>query len=241
MSDKKIQLTTFDCPGLGDKIQFTSLPENYYKNTGQKLYVNPAQEELFIYNPYVLHGTSNQILNIWDISHKFQPNIFGQAAACCEFFKMKCFCRHPRLYKHEELDVSSEFITLHTTGKSFGSLSDEVLSFILERYKGKVIFQIGGKNDKFIDSPAIIDKRGLDIYDSACFIAKSHIFIGVNSSMMNVAKCYPRVNKKIIISENENNFPAVIPNKTSNWLDYNMMYFNEKEHDLGISMTYRKL
>ena len=159
--------------------------------------------------------------------------------------------RHPRLYRHEELQGSTcATITVHTTGKSEGGvMPDHVIEQIQKNYKNYIIYQVGGKDDK---STPFIDKRGLSLWETAELIAKCQIFIGVNSGMMNIAQCYPRVNRKVLLIENATLSTEDImfgyrplskyrPDAAAHWVDFNWQYFNVHNRDMGITMTYEKI
>ena len=52
--------------GIGDAIQFTSLPENYYRTTGKKL-VDVSHHWVFDKNPFVLRGVfPNKVHRLWE-------------------------------------------------------------------------------------------------------------------------------------------------------------------------------
>ena len=68
---------------------------------------------------------------------------------------------------------------------------------------------------------------------------------------MNIAQCYPRVNRKLVLIENHHietkDFDYYRPlcyykeGANSPWVDYNWQYYNVYEHDLGITYSYNKI
>jgi hypothetical protein len=178
-------------------------------------------------------------------SYVSQPDRFKQL-----FNISRVRLRHPRLYRFEELQGEKlGIVTVHTTGKSEGGeMPDHVIDQIAQNYKSYSIYQVGGPSDK--DTP-FIDRRGFGMWESAQLIASSQIFIGVNSGMMNIAQCYPRVNRKLILIENDilktEDFDIFKPltyykkEVFSHWVDYNWQYYNIHDHDIGITYSYKKL
>ena len=283
-----------DGEGIGDQLQFTSIPENYYKNTGDKI-VDLKSFWGFDHNPYVERGSCPEIIidpynNYYHSRESFlemmskgstdqsvaakwprtgsflsktemyipifrgqigiensklvkQDNFFGKIESI--------HLRHPRLYRYEELQGTElGTVCVHTTGKSEGgTIPDHVIDQISRNYKGYKIYQVGGESDK---TTPFINKLGLDLWESAKLIASSQIFIGVNSSMMNIAQCYPRISRKVILIENEilkiddiagtyRPLSAYREGCHADWIDYGWQYYNVYNSDCGITLTYKKI
>jgi len=126
--------------------------------------------------------------------------------------------RHPRLYLHEDSEIIPHKIVVHTTGSdrtrlnevnirtnagedAIRVMTDETIHAILKNYKNFKIVQVGGKDDKPLGGNTI-DLRGkIDLWDVAREISESSRFIGVNSGLMHIANCYPRVDKRIVLNE----------------------------------------
>lgn len=240
-------------PGIGDKIQFSSLPENYFLNTGKKLY---DLENCWVYdhNPFVIRGDRNvdEIVHLWghqnsvnerEARGEIKHSMFGISARVCEGFNLDCHVRHPRLYQHEDMKTVSKRIVVHTDGRSEGGIiPDHVIASIEHNYKGYEIYQIGGKNDR---PTSFRDAKGLGLWDTAGLIASSEMFIGVNSSMMNMANCYPKVRKKIVVlqygpEQLREFYPTNHPKFTA-WIDFNAEYYNQYERDYGVTMSHKKI
>ena len=109
--------------GLGDKIQFASFPENYYKNTGQKV-IDLDRVWIFDHNPYVVRGQEpsktidiskinwplKRTYKYWPIRARFtpkhykdKPTYFSIADRTSSIFNHVTYLRHPRLYQFEDL------------------------------------------------------------------------------------------------------------------------------------------
>ena len=247
--------------GLGDQIQLTSFPENYFKNTGEKL-IDLDNNFLFDNNPYIVRNVNpSNILDIWSMTDpsltgypynakKWIPSLAEKHLYFANKFlnkNFKIFLRHPRLYKHEDSKLNQNQIVVHLTGVSTGNCPDNIAEQIRKNYNDYKIYQIGYKNDKFYEG--FIDARGLDFWESAKLISESLIFIGVSSSMMNLAFCYPRVIKKIIITESDekrkeildNMMPMDSDNGHYHWLDWTYILYNKTENDIGVSFSYLKI
>lgn len=171
--------------------------------------------------------------------------------------------RHPRLYIHENETIVPNKIVVHTTGSdrtrdkepairtSSGEdavrvMSDEVIDSILKNYKDYQIIQLGGEDDKSLGGHSI-DMRGkLPLFDVAKEIASSAKFIGVNSGLMHIANCYPRVDKRIVLMEFPKQTlmtfkPCDIRNWLFSWIDISNVFFNKFDHDVGLTYSYTKI
>ena len=171
--------------------------------------------------------------------------------------------RHPRLYIHEHETIVPNKIVVHTTGSdrtrdneapirtssgedSVRVMSDEVIDSILTNYRDYQIIQLGGSEDKPLGGHSI-DMRGkLSFFDVAKEIATSSKFIGVNSGLMHIANCYPRVEKRIVLMEFPVDTlmtfkPCDIRNWLFSWLDISNTHFNKFDRDVGMTYSYKKL
>jgi len=232
--------------GIGDAIQFTHIPENIYHNTGQKVY-DVSNSWVFDHNPYVIRGSipSNiNTLNMWNLSHHFPVEGFKSHADRFFIFFNNIFktsyspcLRHPRLYYNEEGRIKTDRILVHTTGKSETEpMHDDVISHISETYKDFEILQIGGPKDK----PTPFKKMlGLGLWETAKLISESIMFIGINSGMMHMANCYTRVQKKILLPRDVEDFLPM--SHHSVWFDHGNMYYNNTKIDTGATYSYTKI
>lgn len=171
--------------------------------------------------------------------------------------------RHPRLYIHENETIVPNKIVVHTTGSdrtrdkepairtSSGEdavrvMSDDVIDKILRNYRDYQIIQLGGEDDKPLGGHSI-DMRGkLSLFDVAKEIASSSRFIGVNSGLMHIANCYPRVDKRIVLMEFPIQTlmtfkPCDIRNWLFSWIDISNTFFNKFTRDVGLTYSYTKI
>jgi hypothetical protein len=180
--------------------------------------------------------------------------------------------RHPRLYLHEDSDIVPHKVVVHTTGSdrtsrgetafwaAYGEddvrlMTDEVIDAVRRNYKDWMIVQVGAANDKPIEGKHVIDLRGkLDYWQTAAEIASAARFVGVNSGPMHIANCYPRVSKRIVLTEFSRDFLQTpinglaspfragdIRNLLTSWLDPANAYFNRFDEDFGTTFSYRKI
>lgn len=290
-----IYLNIDGCEGMGDKIQFSSLPETFYKWHGVRL-IDATNCWVFDHNPYVRRDVKKSLkvkfeegFNIpalyceekdWVdpsirgtqiIRKKRRPdhpmfiklypsyqegwvttsrNVWlNQYIGINPFQKLELdFPRGPRLYKYEDPNqVKKDQITIHV-GPSRGLprrfIPDYVLNEIKKRYSSYNIIQIGSEKDH--DSP-FIDKRGLPIWETIEIIAKSSIFIGINSGPMHVANCYPHINKKMIASAvDEGSLKRFEPlagriSEHFSWVDYGWQYYTTDDYDVGRLYSYKRI
>jgi hypothetical protein len=233
-------------PGLGDKIIFSSFPENYFKNTGEKL-IDTNNYWTFDYNPYIIRNDiPTNTINLWNLGGEYDKShiLPSIAERTCNFFNFNTYIRHPRLYRYEDLPIKLNQIVVHLSGNVAGTAPDYIVNQILNNYKGCDLILIGNKDDTYF--PGFINKLGLDIWDSIKLIAESILFIGINSSMMNAALCYPRVNKRIILTDTDEHYlKHIIPMDANNghhhWLDHSLTLFNMTDNDLGVTYSYKKI
>ena len=294
-----------DQNGIGDRIQWSAIPEAFYKWYGVRL-IDIRKTWLFDHNPYVdrdmdailkeSEPINLQFANDSSFPHLYckatdwvNPDIRGQRTMLIErkykkddalVFHLHPFeaeeyvtssrnawhfawlgihpyqkpeldiPRGPRLYKFEDPnDVVHDQIAIHVgLGRTTAQyIPDYVIQKIKERYSNYKIIQVGGKKDN--DSP-FIDKRGLSIWETVEIIAKSSIFIGINSGPLNVANCYPHINKKLIINSSATWDKETIQrfeplgghiSANFNWCDYGWQYYNTEEHDIGTTYSYKRI
>ena len=221
----------------------------------QKLLLLPSAREAYNTQPYI----ENKSTLIFSSQAELLLYFVGYNV---DFVKL----RHPRLYIYE--DIKQEFgkLVVHSEGSDRTKVcepairtglgedylrifTDDIIKTIHKNYKDWKIVQVGGKDDK--DIGASIDLRGkLDYFEIAKEIASSQIFIGINSGMMNIANCYPKVHKRIILTEFSEEClgkgkipfrPLEIRNPNMHWLDLNNSYFNRFQYDIGSTFTYKKI
>lgn len=230
--------------GIGDQVMVSSFPENFYLNYGQKL-IDVENKWIFDHNPYVLRGKRpDYVMNhlqrqIEIIKSESRKNWKSDAEEICFNFEVpKCFLRRPRLYKFEDTKTEKDLVVVHTTGRTVGSMSNEVINKIALNYKDYNIIQIGSSKDS--DTP-FYKKLDLSPWDTAEIISGAAIYIGVNSGFYHVANCYPKVRKKIILDIDQNKLDSFMPKRYTDgleWYDYNIEYFNKYHFDIGATNTF---
>src|SRR5512146_2942611 len=63
---------TITVPGIGDAVQFSSLPENYFRSTGEKL-LDLSRSWVFDHNPFVVRDVKRapiRSIELWNFGHK---------------------------------------------------------------------------------------------------------------------------------------------------------------------------
>ena len=254
--------------GVGDKIQYTHLPENIYKNFGVKLY-DPLKYWVFDKNPYIIRDEDPDVYLILDKlfdDSNYREGLYGKqyfsrASKHCDILDIKCYTRQFSLYDDKDQFINYNKITIHSGpgNSTAGEIPDYIIDFIKEKYKNFQIVQIGSDKDKNIN---VLDKRGSSLEEMISEIRNSFIFIGVNSGPMNIANCYPNIFKKIIITKDHLDYPKFriayddflnkefIPQRQyektenlyqENWLDFNCSYFNVTNEDLGPTLSYKRI
>lgn len=243
----RIGITVKNCPGLGDKMQFTSLPENYDLATGQKL-IEVDHDWIFDYNPYVdRESVPDKILDLWGHSRYQYPakrqsytSVAEKNAMCSLGMQIPIRLAHPRLYRFEQ-----EPIRYHTTfapfGKSNGPFPEKIVNHILKNHSD--VAQVGLKKEPNISAHR--DLRSDNIWDAVQAIASSQEFIG-NSGLSWIAACYPRVWNKLVLTIFSEEFLTdfigmVAQDHGSHWYDHRFAYYNRYEYDVGITLSYLKL
>ena len=97
--------------GIGDAIQFTSLPENYFKHTGEKM-ILIGGNSAFDFNPYVeKRTTSDAVEDLWTRHCLFPKHpdwwprstvLLSNAESIASYFDVPVLLNRPRLYQFED-------------------------------------------------------------------------------------------------------------------------------------------
>lgn len=242
--------------GLGDGLQFSSVPENYFKETGKKLY-DVSKPWFFDHNPHVVRELTEPLektVEMWNFSpHQWdwpRPRLEGVYLSNAEIWSLVLGVKNtrlnrPRLYRFEDVKFKDrEMILLQTQGKSHGAMPNHVVDHILEKYKPtKRLFHIGAKDPRDLGIPRI---ETPSFWDLASVISKSQMFIGLDSGPSWVAACYPDVIcKKLRMKPTPEVFrkwvPLAIDNIHSHWDDRCQQIFNPSENDVGFTSSYRRM
>ena len=242
--------------GLGDAVQFTSIPENYFREYGTKL-LDIEKHFVFDHNPYVVRVNHEVVptvnLNLWNLHCLDTPISFRErtiylcnAEAHSRHFKYEVRLNRPRLYRFEEYPFSErKYVILHVKGKSHGPMPEHIVAHVREKY-GALVRWVGQPEDWNYGIPSPPRIPTPTFWDLAETISKARMFIGMDSGPSWVAACYPDVQLKKIRS-----WPS--PEKLRNWVpleccrldslwdDRIALYYNQSEEDCGFTQSYRRL
>lgn len=254
--------------GVGDSIQFTSIPENFFRNTGQCL-IDVDQHWAFNHNPYVIRIPDYMpeiAIDLWrDCDYlkcnfrksPIAPKVYTSNAEANYSIitsvlggRGKIFLKRPRLYKYEDYPFEKRsMILLHTTGRSNGPMPDFLIEHIVRKYgpTGELI-QIAGPKDKIV--PGLKLLRPLNIMAAADLISKCRMFIGPDSGLAWIAACYPDVVVKKVrltspwgyVGSWDEWVPLQVGHPQSHWDDPTIFQmYNLENEDHGIFQTWKKI
>lgn len=242
--------------GIGDTVQFSSVPENYYKTTGERL-MDVGHSWIFDHNPYVVRdkGTlPSRVVEMWNFSprkydwpvpkNRTVPVYYSNAEIHAAVFGVPAVLTRPRLYKHEDFPFEKrEKILLHTDGRSHGKLPPHVIQHIIEKYKPTGQLFLIGKSEVDYGLPRIHTET---IWDLVKVISEARMLLGSDSGPSWLAACFPDVViKKVRLRPSPENFqtwtPLEISNCHSHWDDRCFQIFNPSETDTGAFQSYRRL
>lgn len=240
--------------GVGDALQFSSLPENYYRATGKKL-LDVSKPWFFDHNPYVTRTVSfvpSKTLQLWNFGHadKYEwprPRAevyLSNAEIHAAVLGVPVVLNRPRLYKYEDTPFEKRSaILLQTRGISHGTMPKHVIDHVVKKYKptGR-LYHIGTPNPE-VNLPQITTPT---LWDLARVISEASLFIGVDSGPGWIAACYPDVTLKILRTKPTPDIfkswvPLQIQNIHSHWDDRCRQVFNPSEDDCGFTYSYRRL
>lgn len=230
----------------GDLIALVShVPENYYKNTGEKL-IDVSNLWPLDFNPYIIRNQQpTEIWRLWGHDSDFCGAT--QAHTICHKFGLKCYLNRGRLYKHEELKQSSllsryNSVVFHFRGESVGMVPIAIQNEIVARYKAKGwwTIQLGNKTDYYCG--ADLDRRGIDIWESCKYVAEAQEAVVVDSVIMHVAHTYNTRCKTILVNKTESEIESFHPlmwneGRNCGWVGMGEVY-NCFENDLGLVQSY---
>lgn len=241
--------------GLGDKIIYTSFPENFFKNYGRKL-VCLGKEIYYQYNPYIVYSSPQmKFAYCLDLYNGYLKSSRGQEKlpnynnrlekpyshanlVGYQIGGMDIFLRHPRLYRFENLAVRRNRVVLGFFGNSIRqTVSSSIINYIINRYGRENIISLGETKNNIIEG--VECRSNLPFWELVYIIAGADIFIGIDSGLMHIANCYPRVRKKIILSDySEKQCAEFLAFISDPWIDWNLEYYNIFERDIGITMSF---
>ena len=237
---------------IGDTVQFTSLPENYYRNTGKKL-IDVDKAWVYDFNPYVDRTNKpDKVIELWNFPKKYEwpkPRELGvyqsNAEIWASLLKVPVVLGKPRLYRFENFPFERrEHVLFHTRGVCHGELPKHIIDHVKLKY-GKKLRHIGLPNEhnygiEHIPTPTI--------WELIRVISTSRMLICPDSGPGWIAACYPDVIVKKIRVKEMPHFPKLkewvpmdIENYHTHWDDRNFMVYNTTEDDAGYTWSYRRL
>lgn len=240
--------------GIGDGVQFTSLPENYFRATGKKL-IDVSEPWYLDHNPYIIRGeTPDQVLELWNYPKKYEwpklrDSVFmSNAEVHTSLYGIRNpKLIRPRLYKYEDFKFEHrESILFHPYGKSHGALPDHVIDHVLKKYKptGRLV-QVGLPSDPDLGIQRVYASN---LWDLAGLISEARLFIGVDSGPSWIAACYPDIQIKKVRTKFQYGYcdpedwvALDVNNPHSFWDDRMFQIHNTGEDDMGFTLSYKKL
>lgn len=241
--------------GIGDKIQFTSVPENYFRHTGENL-VDLDESWIFDLNPYVVRGDykCDKVFDLWEMHcyntapvFKERTVLLSNAESHARNLDYPVVMNRPRLYCYENFPVlAREKIILHTKGKSHGPLPSHVVEHILQKYGRSNIIRVGRKEEWMYSLAAPAFHETSSMWELAKFISDAKLFIGVDSGPSWIAQCYPDViTKKVRLIPDHDRLKEWVPLQccilNSHWDDRSAQIYNSSEDDLGFTWSYKRI
>lgn len=240
--------------GIGDAIQFSSVPENYFRTFGHRVH-DLSQPWFFDHNPFVLRNVKRKseakVLELWNYSPKqFDwPNLRPQgvylsnAEIYAAVVGATAALNRPRLYQFENFPFEKrEKILLHTQGHSHGTMPEHVLHHVIKKYgPTKRLFHIGPGPTygmPHLETPTL--------WELAEVISQAQMLIGLDSGPSWIAACFPdvvvkKLRTKPSVEVLQTWVPLSMDNIHSHWDDRCHQIFNVSEEDVGFTSTYRKI
>lgn len=248
-----IGITLSKSAGLGDSIQFSSLPENYFRAHGQKM-VDISKPWFLDHNPYVLRDVAyDETLELWNWPKSYdwprprESVYLSNAEIWAKRFKVEARLNRPRLYVNESYPYElRETILLQTVGRSNGRLPEGVIQHVIDKYyETHRLYQIGLERDESLGIPWVETPT---LWDLAKVISRARMVIGPDSGPAWIAACYPDVIvKKVRVIWQEGYrqpkdwVPLEIDHHHSHWDDRCHQVYNTTEDDIGFTWSYRRL
>ncbi len=243
--------------GIGDGLQYSSLPENYFRATGRKLQ-DLSRPWFFDHNPYVERGAEHdptKTLELWNFSPRQydwpdmrtpheKPRVFlSNAEIWAGVFNVPVVLNRPRLYMFEEYPYHKrEKILFQTEGRSHGVMPEQVVQHVLQKYgPSNALFHIGPGETYGLPHIETNSLWGL-----AEEISKAKMLIGLDSGPAWIGACYPDVIVKKLrtkpgLDSLKTWVPLEIDNFHSHWDDRCHQIFNTTSDDIGFTSSYRRI
>lgn len=244
--------------GIGDALQFSSVPENYFRATGQKLY-DVNRPWFFDHNPFIVRDDGVQLeetKEMWNFgpSQYTWPKLreegvyLSNAEIHASVWGVPVSLNRPRLYRFEDHPFERRTaILLHIEGVSHGKMPDQILKHVISKYKNTMqLFHIGLKAIPELQDLGVFHLRTDSLWELAKIISMSRMLICMDSGPAWIAACYPDVVvKKIRTKPTPEYFKTWVPldvrNIHSHWDDRCHQIFNPTEDDIGFTSSYRRI
>lgn len=241
--------------GIGDALQYSSLPQNYFMATGKKL-VDVSRPWFFDHNPYVDRShAANSVQELWNFSpHQYpwpnpreenQPAVYNSNAEIwASLFKVKVTLNRPRLYRFEDFPFEQRrLILLQVEGVSHGRMPLHIIEHVKAKYEATGFLRTIGPNTEGLGIPHLETPT---LWDLAHTISTARMLICLDSAPAWVAACYPDVIvKKVRMKPRPQYYETWVPleirNIHSHWDDRCHMIFNPTENDIGFTTSYKRI
>lgn len=230
-------------------MEFTSVPENYYRKFGTKL-IDTEKHWVFDCNPYVIRGrTATRKVRLWNYNpvYKPRPSVYLSLAEKCAGpvdAGDAVVLRHPRLYRFEDFPFEKRTkILLQPQGVSHGRLPPPIIEHVLKKYAHCDLHQIGTFDEK-LGIPWIETKT---LWDLAEVISQARMLIGPDSGPIWIAACYPdvvvkKVRTKPPLDVLKQWVPLDVSNLHAQWDDLQLFQvYNTTKDDVGFTSSYLKI
>ncbi len=244
--------------GIGDAIQFTSLPENYFRSTGEKLF-DLNSHWVLDYNPYVIRGVYDgafdKVMDLWDLHcNDVKVAVYDRTVMMCNAEaqlrhfdqRINMYLNRPRLYRFEEYPYfERKQVLLHVKGKSHGQMPEKVVEHVLQKY-GHSVALVGHEDDWRYSMPRPHHVPTSNPWALAEVISRCRMFIGVDSGPSWIAQCYPDVLvKKVRLFPSPQDLKSWVPLEWcrigSHWDDRSAFIYNPSEEDCGFTWSYLRI
>lgn len=242
--------------GVGDGLQFSSLPENYFIATGKRL-LDMDQPWFFDYNPYVIRDPSikpEKVYQMWNFSpQQFEwPNprkdrrpgcYLSNAEIWASALGVPCKMNRMSLYRFENFPFfERKEILLQTSGRSHGHMPRHIVDHVINKYGCDDLKHIGPGFTYGLQSYGMTKT----LWDLAEIISRARMVICLDSAPSWIASCYPDVIVKKVRTKPapeyfEDWVPLDIKNVHAHWDDRCHMIYNPSEMDIGFTWTYKRI
>lgn len=257
LKEKTIGITIDARIGLGDALQFCSLPENYSRAKGGKKLVDLSRPWFFDHNPYVDRGTSqvDEKIEMWNFPQQYEwplprkeyePQIYlSNAEIWTSVLRVPVVMNRMRLYRFEDFPFEKrKMILFHIDGRSHGEMPEHIIQHVIKKYSPTdQLFLIGNPKKNY--GLKVIKTNTL--WDLAEVISQCRMYIGIDSGPSWIASCYPDVITKIVRTKPnppelfEDWIPLEKKNIHSMWDSRERMTHNVSDRDIGFTWSYKRI